>query len=79
MPKVRRTGPRLEIARRLKAARLESGLTQEVVAKKLRIRPEQWRRIEWGKTSVPSEFLLNVCAVVNKDVGTILGANEAAA
>lgn len=72
MSTMRRTSSRRQIAGRLKKRRLASGISQENAAKKLRIRRNQWSRIELGLQSIPAERLVDVCEVVNTTVAELL-------
>lgn len=75
MAALRRTAPRRRIADRIKAARRASGISQEVVAKRLRVTLNQWYRIERGLQSLPSERLVDVAQVVKATVTDLLGAS----
>jgi transcriptional regulator with XRE-family HTH domain len=78
MAALRRTAPRRRLADRIRAARRGAGLSQEVVAKKLRIATNQWWRIESGLQSLPAERLVDVARIINVNVTDLLDAQAAA-
>lgn len=73
MPSIRRAAPRRQIAQRIRAARLAIPISQEAVAKKLRLHRQQWRRIEAGQQSIPAERLIDVCEIIQTNVDHLLG------
>jgi len=70
---MRRTGKRREIAQRIRRRREALGISQEAVAKLLRIERQQWAYIEHGKQSLLIERLAEVCAILQWTADDLLG------
>jgi transcriptional regulator with XRE-family HTH domain len=73
MPPLRQATPRLEIAARLKIARHATGMTQDQLADALNISRYQYRNLESGYTSLPSERLVDIAAAAKIGIHELLG------
>ncbi|MBZ0236372.1 MAG: helix-turn-helix domain-containing protein [Deltaproteobacteria bacterium] len=63
-----------EIGRRVRAARLRAGLTQEMAAANAGIDYKRWQRIELGETNCTIRSLVRVAEAVETTFWTLLGA-----
>ena len=60
------------MGRRLKRKRSQAGLTQEQVARELRVTPAYISRIERGTTRLSLKMLGRVCDVIGADPGYVI-------
>lgn len=61
-----------EIGQRLKEARLEAGMSQEILAKKAKMTRTSYIRIEQGQTNVTLDSLVRIAAAVGLEVSVEL-------
>jgi transcriptional regulator with XRE-family HTH domain len=73
MASIRRKGSRIDIAERLRRARIEQGLTIKDAATKLRVQHEVWRRLEVGIQSIPAERVADICNITKLEPLYLLG------
>jgi transcriptional regulator with XRE-family HTH domain len=73
MAALRKTYPRRRIAHRLRLLRIRAGVTQEEIAGQLRLRRNQWCRIEAGDQSIPAERLVDIARIISATVDELLG------
>lgn len=62
-----------EIGRRVRAARLRAGMTQEAAAANAGIDYKRWQRIELGQTNCTIRSLVRVAAAVDTTFWSLLG------
>lgn len=65
-----------QITKRMKELRLDSGFTQEVIAKKLEIGRTVYNRYEKGQRTVPIEILWQLADIYKVSIDYIIGRED---
>lgn len=62
-----------ELGRRIRAARINAGITQEAAAHAADIDYKRWQRIESGSVNLTVRTLVRVCDAVGSDIWELTG------
>lgn len=64
------------LGRRVRAARVEAGLTQEEAASRSKIDYKRWQRIESGDVNMTVRTLVRVASVLDTSFWNLVGGDE---